>query len=220
MPGFVKTPKDEARWAKAKEAAGKSTSHGSESFWKLSNYIYHKMGKTEKDQQLAEMYKTAIMVYNTELLKSFGEINKLSIENLKDLGTQDRPAQQSIVGNEVEHMSDEKKYSAKDAAIAVLKKAEEVLKKSEALKKSKMDKSEEPKGEIHPKEPQAGESEQPGERVEETAPPAPTQINPKVNSNPEWGTTPGAVKGHFKLAKFCGHVSAKRKAKVPPAGAM
>lgn len=212
MPGFVKTPKDEARWAKAKEAAGKETAKDSESYWKLSNYIYHKMGKTEEDQRLAEMYKS-------ELLKSFGEINKLTIENVRDFNTLDRPAQQSIVGNEVEHMSDEKKYSAKEAAIAVLKKAEEVLKKSEAMK-AKLGKSEEPKGEIHPKEPQAGESEQPGERVQENAEPAPTEINPKVNGNPEWGTTPGAVKGHFKLAKFCGHMQAKRKAKTPPAGAM
>jgi hypothetical protein len=54
MPGFVKTPKDEARWAKAKEAAGKQTEKDSESYWKLANYIFHKMGKTEEDVQKAE----------------------------------------------------------------------------------------------------------------------------------------------------------------------
>jgi hypothetical protein len=47
MPGFVKNKKDEAKWSKAKEAAGKSTSKDSKSYWKLSNYIFHKMGKTE-----------------------------------------------------------------------------------------------------------------------------------------------------------------------------
>ena len=121
-------------------------------------------------------------------------------------------------------MSDEKKYSAKDAAIAVLKKAEEVLKKHEAIKKSENPFSNEegkaPKGEIQPKEETQGEPVNPGERVEEKAAPQPTDENPKVNGNPEWGTTPGA-KGHFKLAKFCGHMEAKRKAKpADPAGVM
>ena len=116
-------------------------------------------------------------------------------------------------------MSEEKKYSAKEAAIAVLKKAEEMLKKADLGKT--LVKNEEPKGEIHPKEPQVGESEHPGARVKENTEPQPTEINDKVNGNPEWGTTPGVVKGHFKLAKFCGHVSAKRKAKTPaPQGAM
>lgn len=64
MPGFVKTPADEARWAKAKEAAGKETEKDSESYYKLSNYIYHKMGKSEEDQKLAKMFKT-------ELYKAF-----------------------------------------------------------------------------------------------------------------------------------------------------
>lgn len=121
-------------------------------------------------------------------------------------------------------MSDEKKYSAKDAAIAVLKKAEEVLKKYEAFKKSENPFSEKegkaPEGEIAPKEETQGESVNPGERVEAKADPQPTDQNPKVNGNPEWGTTPGA-KGHFKLAKFCGHMEAKKKAKpaVAPAPA-
>lgn len=57
MPGFVKTPKDEAKWSKAKEAAGKSTDKDSESYWKLSNYIFHKMGKNEDSQKLAETLK-------------------------------------------------------------------------------------------------------------------------------------------------------------------
>ena len=116
-------------------------------------------------------------------------------------------------------MSEEKKYSAKEAAIAVLKKAEEMLKKANLS--NNLAKSEEPKGEIHPKEPQAGESEQPAARIKENTEPQPTEINPKQNGNPEWGTTPGTVKGHFKLAKFCGHMSAKRKSKMPdPQGAM
>lgn len=53
MPAFVKTKSDESRWAKAKEAAGKSTAKDSENYWRLSNYIYHKMGKTEEDIKMA-----------------------------------------------------------------------------------------------------------------------------------------------------------------------
>jgi hypothetical protein len=48
MPGFVKTPKDEKRWSSAKEAASKQTEPGSTGYWKLSNYIFHKMNKTEE----------------------------------------------------------------------------------------------------------------------------------------------------------------------------
>jgi hypothetical protein len=61
MPGFVKTPKDEARWSKAKEAAAKTTEHGSEGFWKLSNFIFHKMDKSEESQKIAEELKKGLM---------------------------------------------------------------------------------------------------------------------------------------------------------------
>lgn len=63
MPGFVKTPKDEARWAKAKEAAGKETEKGSEGYWKLSNYIFHKMGKTEEDKKNAQLAKEELFKF-------------------------------------------------------------------------------------------------------------------------------------------------------------
>ena len=61
MPGFVKTPKDEARWSKAKEAAGKQTAEGSEGYWKLSNYIFHKMGKSEENVKMAEVFKKSLL---------------------------------------------------------------------------------------------------------------------------------------------------------------
>ncbi len=60
MPNFVKTPADEARWAKAKSAAAKETKEGSDSFWALSNYIFHKMGKTEEDSKNAELAKVEL----------------------------------------------------------------------------------------------------------------------------------------------------------------
>jgi hypothetical protein len=48
MPAFIKTPKDEARWAKAKKAAGKTLSESDgDSFWALTNSIYQKMTKSQ-----------------------------------------------------------------------------------------------------------------------------------------------------------------------------
>jgi hypothetical protein len=75
MPGFVKTPKDERRWAKAKEHARKQTAEGSESFWKLSNYIFHRMGKSKEDKEIVRMYKKELE--NQGLIKESG-ITKLA----------------------------------------------------------------------------------------------------------------------------------------------
>lgn len=223
MPGFIKTPKDEARWKRAKDAASKETAEGSESYWKLSNYIYHKMGKTEEDHKMADLYKN-------EITNDFRSGKELSIENIRHFLMNDGLKRQSILSNEVEQMSDEKKYTAKEAAIAVLKKAEEVLKKSEVLKKAQVAKSEEPKGEIHPKEPQAGESEKPGNRIQEQAAPDKNPKEQAEGNNMPAGTTPTQVgqdgknkpgfdemRGHIKLAKFIGHMQAKRKKLMPGA---
>jgi len=119
-------------------------------------------------------------------------------------------------------MAEDKKYSARDAAVAVLAKAHEILKKSETAKMAKSEKSNEneigtpfeksaPPGEIHPKEQVQGEPAKPGARIEAQKAP---EANPAENKeaaqgggNPEWGAEPG----HYKLAKFCGHMTAKRK---------
>jgi len=51
MPAFVKTPKDEKRWAKAKKAVESSRKISEGSFvdndWALVNHIYQKMAKTD-----------------------------------------------------------------------------------------------------------------------------------------------------------------------------
>lgn len=47
MPAFIKTPKDEARWEKAKSAANKSHSESEgDSYWAIVNSIYQKMKKS------------------------------------------------------------------------------------------------------------------------------------------------------------------------------
>ena len=47
MPAFIKTPADESRWAKAKEAANKSHSESEgDSYWAIVNSIYQKMKKS------------------------------------------------------------------------------------------------------------------------------------------------------------------------------
>jgi hypothetical protein len=49
MPAFIKTPADEARWAKAKKAANKTLSESAgDSYWALVNSIYQKMTKSEE----------------------------------------------------------------------------------------------------------------------------------------------------------------------------
>lgn len=114
-------------------------------------------------------------------------------------------------------MSEEKKYSAKEAAIAVLKKAEEVLKKSQAMKKAAAFSNSEgpaPKGEIQPKRETQGEPVNPGARAKEQLEP---DMNPKEQAegnNKEWGTAPETY-GTLKLAKFIGHMHSKRKSAKP-----
>ena len=58
MPGFVRTKADEKKWSRAKDAAAKETERGSEGFWKLSNYIFH---KTEGNHEVAEFWKGELL---------------------------------------------------------------------------------------------------------------------------------------------------------------
>ena len=88
MPGFVKTPHDEAKWSKAKEAAGKETEKGSEGYWKLSNYIFHKMGKTEDSRKTAAFFKN-------ELIKQ-GLVKTSGVQKLHEFLTNRKRLKQSI----------------------------------------------------------------------------------------------------------------------------
>lgn len=111
-------------------------------------------------------------------------------------------------------MANEKLYTAKEAALAVLKKTHELLTKAEpAWKKPEADADQHaegkgPKGEIHPKE----QEQAPSDDVRSQQDPA---VNPKENAegnNLLWGTDPKTY-GHLKLAKFIGNMEAKRKIK-------
>jgi RNA polymerase sigma factor (sigma-70 family) len=44
-PGFVRTAADEKRWERAKAAAARSYPVGSESYWRVANYVFHRMKK-------------------------------------------------------------------------------------------------------------------------------------------------------------------------------
>jgi hypothetical protein len=71
MPAFIHTKSDESRWEKAKKAASKSTTHGTDSFWALSNYIYHRMGKSQESQQIAaDMKKSFVKESRMDIKKS------------------------------------------------------------------------------------------------------------------------------------------------------
>lgn len=123
-------------------------------------------------------------------------------------------------------MEHEKKYTAKEAALAVLKKTQELLTKSELLKAEQLpakkpevdaDQNAEnqhaqgkaPSGEIHPKEHVEGASDD----VRSQQAPEANPDEQKEGNNPEWGSDP-ATHGHIKLAKFIGHMEAKRKMRV------
>lgn len=146
---------------------------------------------------------------------------------------------QSCISNEVKNMSTDKKFTAKEAAIAVLKKAEEVLLKAE---KTKHDRCVEHVKENSPDiknphavcvaqgvEPEAwGKSEDsskeneigtkfekmegPDNKIENQPAPQNNPDEKKENNNPPWGTDP-SIKGHVKLAKFIGHIDARKALK-------
>lgn len=118
-------------------------------------------------------------------------------------------------------MANEKLFTARQAAQAVLEKTRELLKKSDLLKA-------EPVGEIHPKE----KEQAPSDDVRAQKAP---EANPKEQAegnNELAGTTPTQVgqdgknvpgfdemhSGHLKLAKFIGHMEAKRKMRAPVNG--
>jgi hypothetical protein len=131
-------------------------------------------------------------------------------------------------------MAHEKQYTAKQAALAVLEKVSEVLKKSESFKKAEMPwkkpekdadqhaEGKAPKGEIHPKE----KEQAPSDDVRTQESPEKNPAEQKEGNNELAGTTPTQVgqdgknipgfdeiRGHLKLAKFIGHMEAKRKIK-------
>lgn len=97
-------------------------------------------------------------------------------------------------------MADEKKISAKEAGIAVLKKFEELLVKAKQDGKPSLVKSEELK-------------------KDDAAPPAPAEGGSTINSqigNPfgkHEDDGDGKFKGHIKLAKFIGHIQGKKSSK-------
>lgn len=57
MPGFVKTKHDEKKWSDAKQASGKETDKGSKGYWKLANFIFHKMKKSQDIEKSEELRK-------------------------------------------------------------------------------------------------------------------------------------------------------------------
>ena len=54
MPVFVRTERDEVRWKKAKAAASKSLEPGTKPFWKLTNWLYHRMLRAERRRGFKE----------------------------------------------------------------------------------------------------------------------------------------------------------------------
>jgi hypothetical protein len=97
MPGFVKTKADEAKWKEAKNAAAKQTERGSEGFWKLSNYIFH---KSEGNHAVADFFKSELMKFGGmgQLSLSEDQPKLTSVQKLKDFLANRKTAKQSIRG--------------------------------------------------------------------------------------------------------------------------
>jgi hypothetical protein len=103
-------------------------------------------------------------------------------------------------------MSEKKEYTPREAAIAVLKKAEELLLKNESARQGIVNESKH--GTTLPK------SEEAQDEVKETQDPS---LNPKEmagspGTNEEWGTSPKTY-STLKLARFLGHLESKRSSK-------
>lgn len=111
-------------------------------------------------------------------------------------------------------MADEKKYSAQEAAFAVLKKTEEMLKNSALMKSGNAHAEGKPDAHV----PKDNSEFKPATPPDGTQTQASPEANPKEQAegnNADWGTSP-QVKGHIKLAHFMGHAGAK-KVKQPNA---
>lgn len=81
MPGFVKTPKDEKRWEKAKVAARKTLSEADgDRFWALTNSIYQKMSKSDDVESLIETLLKARRLLSDEPSDPYEEEDPYSEE--------------------------------------------------------------------------------------------------------------------------------------------
>lgn len=90
MPGFIKTPKDEAEWVKAKIATAKSKKKDESSFtdqdWALANHIYHEMGKSIEFAKHIEdpAYVEAMIDVLEKARKKLSDETELSDEDTED----------------------------------------------------------------------------------------------------------------------------------------
>jgi len=83
MPGFIRTSADEKRWSAAKRAAAKTTKEGSKSYWKLSNYIFHRMGKSGYDVMMADLFKSSLISScEGHLIKSANDLLKAEFDKV------------------------------------------------------------------------------------------------------------------------------------------
>lgn len=107
-----------------------------------------------------------------------------------------------------------KQYSPREAAIAVLKKAEEMLKSlpADQLAKFEMEEKPHPKKEHEDKQDGQDQTVETSQTPEETTAKNPEGSNPAPGAEPQAPAYDAGFKGHIKLAKFMGHMESKKKA--------
>ena len=106
MPAFIKTPADEARWAKAKEAANKQHSESEgDKYWGLVNHIYQNIGKAELAKSIRDLIKENPDTLKPELLDKVLNTLLKARDDEEDDGESDDHQNYGMDENELpEHM--------------------------------------------------------------------------------------------------------------------
>jgi hypothetical protein len=69
MPGFVRTKGDEKKWSEAKRASGEQTAKESKGYWKLANYIFHRMKKHQSIEKFEKLQKDLMGLMRSDATK-------------------------------------------------------------------------------------------------------------------------------------------------------
>lgn len=164
----------------------------------------HKMVKAEEDR--------------TKMSGKSGMVRGMSAtdpaqKGVNHMGNNGSSGGMSEAGNNVRNA----KFGLKNGRSNAVSHHTETLKELKAMPKPNLTKAE-PKGEIHPKEPQAGEAEKPGARIKEQISPLKNPKEKAEGNNEEPGTAPEfyAMEDHpgtLKLARFMGRMDSKRSSK-------
>lgn len=125
MPAFIRTKADEAKWAKAKEAANKTHSESEgDSYWAIVNSIYQKMAKAKEELEKArpkmsdEYDPNEVADEEDDLGEGFREFDPDEEESAgADWLKENDPEAKSLGGDEYEEYGDDEDPDAHQRSI-------------------------------------------------------------------------------------------------------